>query len=170
MPTGGVKPRAVWWYIRCQGQLLALVWTLLLIIFEFLHVFSNIWLAMWTSDERLKSPPNNSSATLWRNLSSGAIGLSSSPLPSPVPSTTDQSPPLSSSRSFAPTTNLMAIQFYYIAGYGLFTIARVVCNVTHIIAFVFANVRASRIMHHKLLRMQMSFTLYARLRPHILKR
>ena len=166
MPTGGVKPRAVWWYIRCQGPLLALVWTILLLIFEFLHVFSNIWLAMWTGDERLKSSPNNSGATFWRNLSSGAIGLGSTPLPSSVPITTEQSPPLSSGGSpSAPTTNLVALQFYYIAGYGFFTIARVVFNVTHIIGFVYANLRASRIMHHKLLSMQMSFKLYRLPKP-----
>ena len=70
------------------------------------------------------------------------------------------------------TTNgdRMAIQFYYIAGYGLFTITRVVCNVIHIIAFVFANVRASRIMHHKLLRMQLSLQLNDIRRQLILER
>lgn len=156
LPTGGVKPRAVWWYILCQGPMLTLVWTILLLIFEFLHVFSNIWLALWTGDERLKSRPTNGSAAA---TSTSGAGVSSPPplLFSPFSNASQQQ--LSSGGSWSTKESekqvqnekLMALQFYYIAGYGLFTVARVFCNVTHIIAFVFANVRASRIMHHKLL-------------------
>lgn len=155
-----MKPRAVWWYILCQGPLLALVWTILLLIFEFLHVFSNIWLALWTGDERLKSRPTNGSAAA--TSTSGAGFSSPPPLPfAPLPNASQQQLSSGGSSTSTWSTNesekrmqnekLMALQFYYIGGYGLFTVARVFCNVTHIIAFVFANVRASRIMHHKLL-------------------